>query len=181
LNPIKKPLPIFRSNENDRKTCYFSCLAKRCGLKQLVHGTQAPGHQNRSLRMLHKHPLGDEEVIELQKLVAVDITIVKLFKRQFDVQSYRFTSSLISTFIGRFHYTRASSGNHTIASFGEQTCYVYCYLVIGVFGRSTGRTKYRDTRAYFCELFKSIDKFCHDFKNLPRVFDFYFLPCFIRK
>ena len=111
------------------------------GLKKFIQGSKSAGQNNKTLGVFDKHQFANKKVIKIQKLVGIDVGIVRLFKRQINVKTDRFAPGFAGSFVARLHDTGSTSGDDTVAFGHEEFSDFFGYLVIGTIGLGTGRTK----------------------------------------
>src|SRR5690606_12231077 len=124
--------------------------------EKLIHGPESPRKDDKPLGIFNKHDLPDEEIIKSNQFVLINIGVVKLLKRKVDIQTYRFAIFGMGALVACLHDPRPPSSNDTIAM-SYQLCGNFLrHFIIMVIPRGPRRSKYRYTRADFCQLLKPI-------------------------
>ena len=146
------------------------------GFEQLVQCSESAWHDNEALGILHKHHLAHKEVIEIDALVRVDVGVVVLFERQFNVQSHGGAPDVMRTAVTGFHHTGTTTGDDTIASL-TQLPRNFTRLIVHrrIFGHSC-RSVDADAGSNALQGLKSLHEFPHDFKDGPTVVGLDFIP-----
>jgi len=87
-DPVEQPRPVLRSHQHYRETSDFLSLYQCDSLEKLIKGAEAARQHYEPLCILHEHHLADEEIVVRDKLVAVNIGVCLLLKRQVYVDTY---------------------------------------------------------------------------------------------
>jgi len=100
-HPVDEAAPVTRAHEHDRELCDLPGLDQRQRLPELVHGPEAAREDDEPAGVADEHDLAREEVVELERDVAVGIAA--LLERQLVVEPHRQGAGVLSAAVGRFH------------------------------------------------------------------------------
>src|SRR5690606_2830951 len=114
--------------------------------KKLIHGTKTTGHNDKSITILNEQRLTGKKMLKGYRFG--EILVVVLFKRKFNITSYRFASCFKSTAVSSFHNTGTTTSHGSKPHLGNTTTKLSGLFIINMIFRKTGRAKYGNTRPY---------------------------------
>ena len=93
---------------------HLTGLYQGCSLKELIHGAKTTRHRDETRGILHKHGLAGKEIAEINSDIYPFIH--SLLVGKLDSQADGGPSRFPRAFIGCFHNSRSTTGNHGKAS-----------------------------------------------------------------
>src|SRR5690606_26247686 len=88
FNPIEQSFPVLGADYYDREAGDLTGLDQCNSCEKLVHSAKSARHHNISLLIFRRHYFTHKEIIELEKLITVDVFVVELLKRQLNIKPY---------------------------------------------------------------------------------------------
>ena len=110
LDPFRRRLPEFFTDQNQRYPVDFAGLHQRDRFKKFIHSAKSAGKNKHTNGVLEKVDFADEKVTEVQRPGLIRIRV--LFVRQNNVQAYSFAAGIERAFVRGFHDSAAASGKY---------------------------------------------------------------------
>jgi len=138
-HPVDEPAPVVRSHQHHRELADLVGLDQRERLPQLVHRPEAAREDHEPAGVADEHDLAYEEVVELERDVAVGVAA--LLERQLDVQAHRQRTGVLGATVGGLHQARAAARDDRHAALSDDARGLAREGVVGVVGLCAGRAE----------------------------------------
>jgi len=131
-DPVDQAAPVVAAQEHDRELDDLVGLDQGERLPELVHGAEAAGEDHEPARVADEHDLANEEVVEVERDVAVGVA--GLLVRQLDREADRQRAGVPSAAVGRLHQAGAAARDDRHARLADRASDLAGELVVGVVG-----------------------------------------------
>jgi len=137
--PVHQPAPVVGVEQDHGELRDLARLREREGLEQLVEGAEAAGEDHEAARVAHEHDLAGEEVVELERYVAVGVAA--LLERQLDVEPDRAGTGVPRPAVGRLHDSGPAAGDDREPALTDEAGGLAREGVLGVVRGRPGRAE----------------------------------------
>src|SRR5918994_5316777 len=138
-HPVHEPAPVVGPDEDHRELGDLARLDERERLPELVHRPVAAGEDDEAAGVADEHDLAREEVVELERDVAV--AVPALLERQLDVEAYRQRLGLTRAAVGGLHDPGAAAGDDREATLADEAGGLAGELVVRIVGGRARRAE----------------------------------------
>src|SRR5690349_18739558 len=145
LYPVNKTGPVFFSHHHDRKASDLLRLDQRQCFHYFIQCSESTGHDNKSLRVFHKHDLSHKEIIKRDQFILVDEFISFLFMREINIQADGFSSGPVCPAITRLHDAGTATGDNAVSVLHKFISDLLRHLIIRMRWLHPRRSKDRNT------------------------------------
>jgi len=116
-DPADHLAPVAGSHEHDRELDDLPGLNQRERLPELVHRAEAAGEDDEPAGVANEHDLAGEEVVELERDVAVGVAA--LLEGQLDVEADGQRAGVLGAVVGRLHQAGTAAGDDRHAALAD--------------------------------------------------------------
>ncbi len=142
--PLQKSAPIPSAEQDDWEVRHCAGAGECENLEEFIQRADASGQDRHALGMAQEHRLANSERMEGDSCIHVRVDRVRA--GQHDAEAEGSPASVLGSFVGRRHQTRAAARDDGVPGRGQAVSQLLGSGVLGAFGRGPARADHRDSR-----------------------------------